>query len=85
LCDASDATAASRLGGPSQVFGEPRGALLFLQRVLRKALIQCSKINLIERLVLVEAGENISDAPGFRIAVRLQTLRSHLFHHALHR
>ena len=43
------------------------------------------KSTLVERLVLVEAGEDERLLAGDRVDVALEALRADLFHHALHR
>src|SRR2546423_11281997 len=64
---------------------DPLRGQLFLRRVLRQARIERSKIDLVDRLVLVEAGKDIAQLAADRIAMRLQALRADFLHHALHR
>src|SRR6185503_8736352 len=63
---------------------QPAGAEFLRQGILLQAFIQALEIDLVERLVLVEAGEYVARFAGNRIAVRLQALRADLLHHALH-
>src|SRR6185503_3629382 len=64
---------------------DPKRGELFLNAVLREALGEGAEVDLVERLVLVEAGEDVGGLAGSRIDVRLQALGADLFHHALHR
>src|SRR5687767_4444091 len=64
---------------------DPQGGELFLNAVLREALGEGAEVDLVERLVLVEAGEDVAGLAGVRVDVGLQALGADLFHHALHR
>src|SRR5208283_4181255 len=44
-----------------------------------------AEVHAIERLILVKTRKYISSLAGYRIMLRLQALRTDLFHHALHR
>src|SRR5262245_19302456 len=68
-----------------QTMPDPHGGEFFSQRVLLEALVEDVEIDTVERLILIEAGEHIAGLARLRVAVRLQTLRADLFHHALHR
>ena len=56
-----------------------------MHAVLREALGEGVEIDLVERLVLVEAGEDVGRLAARWVDVRLQALRADLLHHALHR
>ena len=63
----------------------PSRGQLFLNAVLAQTRRQAAEINLIKRLILIEAGEYISDFSCFGVFMRLKTLGAYLLHHALHR
>src|SRR5687768_10128125 len=64
---------------------DPLHGQLLMDRVLAQALAQRAEIDLVQLLVLVEAGEHHGFRARDRILVRLQALRADLLHHALHR
>ena len=64
---------------------DPARCQLLLHGVLPQARVESRKVDLVERLVLVEAREHVADFARGRVAMRLQTLRADLLHHALHR
>src|SRR5690349_7446193 len=68
-----------------QAAADPERGQLLLHAVLGEALGEGAEVDLVERLVLVEAGEDVGGLAGLRVDVRLQALRADLFHHALHR
>ena len=63
----------------------PSGGQFFLYAVLAQTRRQPAEVNLIKRLILIEAGKYISNLACRRIFMRLKTLSADLFHHALHR
>src|SRR5262249_33870380 len=64
---------------------DPVGGQLLLDAVLAEAAAQRPEIHLIERLILVEAGEDDRLLSRLRIGVTLEALGADLLHHALHR
>src|ERR671927_317559 len=69
----------------AQAAVDPERGQLFLDAILREALRERAEVDLVERLVLVEAGEDVGRFARGRVDVRLQALGADLFHHALHR
>src|SRR6516162_9970733 len=69
---------------PQAAVDPERGELL-LHRILAQALVQNAEIHLIERLVLVEAGEDNGLGAAHGVPVHLKALRTDFLHHALHR
>ncbi len=68
-----------------KAFINPKPGEFFLYAILRQSRAQIVEAHMIERLVLIEAGEDDRFLAGFRIGVHLQALGTNLFHHALHR
>src|SRR5437764_4141324 len=64
---------------------QPHICQLFLDAVCAQAFVEVFEIDEIEMLVLVKAGEDKKLFAGVWIDMALQTLRTDLFHHALHR
>ena len=64
---------------------DPQRRQLLLEAVLRQALAQAGKIDAIESLILVEAGEDDGFLAGRGILLHLQALGADFLHHALHR
>ena len=83
-------TTSSRLalGGRRQQLkaaADPERSEFFLDSVLRQALGEGAEVDLVEGLVLVEAGEDVGGLAGLRVDVGLEALGADFFHHALHR
>src|SRR3984893_7576471 len=70
-CSRTSAASSQRL-----TMCDPLRGQLLLRCVLRQARIERREINLVDRLVLVEAGKDIAQLAADRIAVRLQALRA---------
>ena len=64
---------------------DPEFRDLLLRSILRKPRAQTAEIDVVERLVLIEAREDHRFFPANRVPVHLQALRADLLHHALHR
>ena len=64
---------------------DPEFGELLLHAVLLQAGAEVAPIDFVERLVLIEAGEDHGLFAGFGILVHLQALGADLLHHALHR
>src|SRR5690606_19803327 len=64
---------------------EPRVRELLVRRALTQPLVQEVEVDLVERLVLLEAGVDEALLPGLGIHAALQALPADLLHHALHR
>src|SRR5258706_8677894 len=69
----------------SAATADPLCGELLLHAVLPQARLEASEVDLVQGLVLIEAGEHVRHFAGRRIAVWLQALRADLLHHALHR
>ena len=63
---------------------DPQLGELLLNPVLGEPRAEIAPIHVIERLVLIEAGEHHRLFARARILVELETLRANLLHHALH-
>src|SRR5436309_3416203 len=68
----------------TQAAVDPLLRQLLLDAVLREARAESVPIHVIERLVLIKAGEYHGLFSSERILVKLEALRADLFHHALH-
>src|SRR5579863_6775155 len=55
---------------------DPEPAQLLLERVLAEARAQVGEVDLVDRLILVEAGEHHSLLAGGGVALHLQALRT---------
>src|SRR5580658_1985898 len=64
---------------------DPQLRQLLLKGVLAETLPEGAEVDVVERLVLVEAGEHDRLGAGRGILLHLQALRADLLHHALHR
>ena len=69
---------------PRKQVVQPEVADFFLDRVLFQPRIQIREIDMVQRLVLIEAGKDDRFLPCRRIDVLLQALCADFFHHALH-
>src|SRR5207237_9150584 len=69
----------------SEAMRDPLRRQLLLHGILSEARGQPAKVDAIDRLVLVEAREDVAHLAGRRVTMRLQALRADLLHHALHR
>jgi len=62
----------------------PELGQFFLRAILGKARAQAAELDLIERLILIEAGEDDGLFAGDGVLMHLQALGADLLHHALH-
>ena len=84
VCCQASCNSCFDLSGFFQAMTDPAGCQLFLDAVLAQSRCQSAEIDLVERLILIEAGEYVGDLSGLGVLVRLQALRANFFHHALH-
>jgi hypothetical protein len=63
---------------------DPQSSKLLLHSVERKACAKHVEIDLIKRLVLIEAREDDGFFSGLRVDVALKALSANFLHHALH-
>src|SRR5207249_10369599 len=56
---------------------------LLLRSILRQTRAEGRKVDFVDRLVLIEAGKDVAQLAGGRIAMGLQALRANFLHHAL--
>ena len=75
----------ARKPSPLQGAVDPQFRQLLLNAVLSQPRTKVAEVNVIEVLILVEAGEDNLLHASDRVFMNLQTLGADFFHHALHR